>query len=432
MMLKKIIIVIFVFGLTLLIPVPVFAGDGNTVSMEEFNRLKTDYEQLKGEVKELKQLLGGQRQVAKEPAVSEDKYVSVEEFEALKEQVEEVRPGLTSFALTGYGFSSFTDTEGGDSNFTAGLNPIFLWKLSDKVFFEGELELELEDGGTAVGLEYADVSYFLNDYMTLGAGKFLSPFGIFRERLHPKWINKLPNQPLGYASGASRLAPEAQIGAQVRGGIPLIGDSKMGYTLYASNGPTLETSATKAGQLAFKNTDDTNSNKAFGGRIGFLPIPELEVGYSWETSRPGARDTAFHGVNALLQEVDLSYIRDSDLIKGVIDLRSEWIWSKVDSVDYGTTGGAFKNDRWSRYLQAAYRPSKVNHSILKNLEFVFRFDQIDQPSKAPTSIDRKRYTEGLNYWINPSTVAKLAYQSDAQDEGGTNQHSLMAEMAVGF
>ena len=130
----------------------------------------------------------------------------------------------------------------------------------------------MEDGSTTVALEYADVSYLLNDYITLGAGKFLSPFGIFRERLHPKWINKLPNQPLGYASGASRLAPSTQIGAQVRGGIPLIGDSKMGYTLYASNGPILQTAANNAGQISFKNTDDNSGNKAFGGRIGFLPI----------------------------------------------------------------------------------------------------------------------------------------------------------------
>ena len=420
------------FGLILFLPLPVFAGNDGSVSLEEFNKLKADYEQLKGEVKELKQLSREQRQVAKEPAVSEDEYVTVEEFEALKEQVEEARPGLSDFVLTGYAFSTFTDTEGSDSNFTAGFNPIFLWKLSDKVFFEGELEVELEDGSTVVALEYADVSYFLNDYVTLGAGKFLSPFGIFRERLHPKWINKLPNQPLGYASGASRLAPSTQIGAQVRGGIPLMWDSKLGYTLYVSNGPTLQTGATNAGQLSFTNTNDNNSNKAFGGRIGFLPIPELEVGYSWQTSGAGSRDTAFHGVDALLQEVDFSYTRDFDLIKGTIDLRSEWLWSNVDSIDYGTSGGAFKNDRWARYLQAAYRPSKLGNSILKNLEFVFRFDQIDQPSDAPTSIDRKRYAEGLNYWINPSTVAKLAYQSETQDEGGTNQHSLMAEMAVGF
>ncbi len=398
------------------------------VSRAEYEKLKQEFEAFKTQVQQSLQQRGAPLDTEQGEVVAEIE----EELKTLKEQVEEVRPGLTNFVLTGYGFGNFTDTEGSDSKFTAGFNPIFLWKLNDQLLFEGELELELEDGSTVTGLEYADILYFLNDYVTVGGGKFLSPFGIFRERLHPKWINKLPNAPLGYASGAARLAPGSQIGAQARGGIPLIADSKMNYTLYISNGPTLNTGASNAGELSFTNTDDNNSNKALGGRIGFLPIPELEIGYSGETSRVGSRDTAFHGVNALLQELDLSYVRDFEPIKGYIDFRSEWIWSDVDPVDYGTSGGAFENKRWARYYQIAYRPSKFSLPIVKDLEAVFRFDQIDQPSAAPTSIDRKRYTGGLNYWINASTVAKVAYQSEIQDEGGTNQHSLMAEMAVGF
>lgn len=401
------------------------------MSLEEFNKLRKDYEKLKEEVQELRQVLERQRAVARPAVAPEEEYVSVEEFEALKEQVEEARPGLSDFVVTGYGFGNFTDNENADSNFTAGFNPIFLYHVSDKLLFEGELEIELEDGATTTALEYGDVSYLVNDYITLGAGKFLSPFGIFRERLHPKWINKLPNQPLGYQSGASRLAPSTQIGAQARGGIPLFGESKMGYTVYLSNGPTVQTGATNAGQLSFTNTNDNNNNKAFGGRIGLLPIPELEVGYSWETSRVGASGSAFDKVDALLQEVDLSYVRDSDLIKGALDLRGEWIFSDVDPVSYGT-GGAFKNERQSRYLQVAYRPSKLDLPIVKNLEGVFRFDQIDHPSHAPTLTDEKRYTWGLNYWLGSSTLVKLAYLKDDKDETGTDVNSVMAEVASGF
>ncbi len=412
---------------------PVMAGDGGIVSVEEFNKLRGDYEEMKKEVQLLKQALEQRPKVQQTKATAASgEYVSVEEFEALKDQVDEVRPGLSNVVVTGYGFGSFTDAENADSNFTAGFNPIFLYQMNDRILFEGELELELEDGVTATALEYADVSYIVNDYITLGAGKFLSPFGIFRERLHPKWINKLPDQPLGYKSGASRLAPSTQIGAQVRGGVPLpIGESKMGYTFYLSNGPTVQTGANNAGQLSFTNTNDNNNNKAFGGRVGILPIPELEVGYSWQMSRVGASGSAYDKIDALLQEVDLSYVRDSELIRGAIDLRSEWIWSDVDPVNYGT-GGAFKNRRSARYLQAAYRPSKLDLPIAKDLEGVFRFDQIEHPSHAPTLTDQKRYTWGLNYRLNPSTVVKAAYQKDDQDSTGSNQNSFMAEVASGF
>ena len=138
----------------------------------------------------------------------------------------------------------------------------------------------MEGNETEVGLEYAQISYLLNDYVTLGAGKFLSPFGVFRERLHPAWINKLPDAPLPFGHGG--LGPTSELGFEVRGGIP-VGPTKMNYTVYVSNGPRLITDEDhEAGLLSSSNFEDVDDNKAIGGRIGFLPIPELELGYSMQ------------------------------------------------------------------------------------------------------------------------------------------------------
>ncbi len=444
---------------------PVWAAEGGTVSVEEFNKLKTNYEDLKQEVQQLKQLLGQQQQNVQNQTVQNqaasggvpaEEYVSRNDFRKLKDEVKKIKPGLSNFMVTGYGFTDYTSRRGnpatftgGDqftgshSSFTAGVNPIFYWRPMDKLLFESELEISLADSTTDINLEYADASYILNDYITLGAGKFLSPFGIFTTRLHPKTNNKLTDKPFGYPDGSAMLAPESEIGGKVSGGVPLWGEAKSNYALYVSNGPTLQADTTNGnaltnGELSFTNTNDNNNNKAFGGRVGFLPIPALEVGYSWEVSRVGTKSgTSASGadltkVGALLQGIDLSYVRDFEPIKGSIDFRAEQIWSHVDSVDYGSAGGAFNNDRWAHYLQLSYRPSQIGIPVLKNFEPVFRFDQIDQPKNAPDSIDRTRYTYGLDYWFSPSTVAKIAYESDQQSAGGANEHAVTAEVAVGF
>ena len=430
---------IFVAGLMFGIVSSVDAAENNSVSLEEFNKLKADYDQLKQEVQELKKTISQQNQSAPPSAAqpvaasqgASVEYVTADEFKKLKDQVKETRPGLSNFIVSGYGFTDYKESEGSPSTFSAGVNPVFLWKASDKLLFETELELSLEDGDTSTNLEFADAQYLLNDYVTGVAGKFITPFGTFLDR-HPKWINKLPDKPYGYPDGSAMLVPESQIGAQIRGGIPLLRDSKVKYAMYVSNGPTVKTTATNAGELSFSNTNDNNHNKAFGGQVGFVPIPPLEVGYSWETSRVGANNTNFYRLDALVQGVDLSYVRDLDPIKGTVNFKAEQIWSHVDSVDYGTSGGAFQNDRWARYIQLSYRPDQVDLPFIKNLEPVFRFDQIHHPSAAPTFVNHDRYTWGLDYWISPNVVTKAAYEKDLQSKGGANNHTFLLEAAVGF
>src|SRR5262249_8024512 len=187
------------------------ASAGDYVSRAEYDKVKAEHEAMKQEVDELKatvkQLTAraaqapapvktapeGKQVVGTPEAATEELR---QEVETLKTQVEETRPGTTKFLLTGYAFGGFEKREGQSSTFTAGLAPIFLWQLSDKLFFEGEVTLELKDTEMEVGLEYAQLTYLLNNYMTVGAGKFLTPFDQFPERLHPPWINKLPDFPL--------------------------------------------------------------------------------------------------------------------------------------------------------------------------------------------------------------------------------------------
>ena len=99
---------------------------------------------------------------------------------------------ITGYGTVGYG----VETQGVNENaFNSSISPVFLFQFQDRVLFEAEFEFELQEGITETGLEYAQLDYIANDYLTLVGGKFLLPFGVFGERLHPTWINKFATMP---------------------------------------------------------------------------------------------------------------------------------------------------------------------------------------------------------------------------------------------
>ncbi len=105
------------------------------------------------------------------------------------------------------------------------------------------------------------------------------------------------------AFGHDGLAPTNSLGLFLRGGLPA-GDMRFNYAVYASNGPSVNTGeddAEETGMLHFNNWEDVDDNKAVGGRVSFLRIPALEVGYSIQYSRPTPE--VLPKVDALLQAV---------------------------------------------------------------------------------------------------------------------------------
>jgi hypothetical protein len=342
--------------------------------------------------------------------------------------------GTTKFLLAGWAEGMFEARNGQVSTFSASFNPIFLWELTPKLLFDSRLEIEPSGGGTNVNLVNAQISYLLNDYIALGAGEFFSPSNVFVERFEPQWINKLPDRPLAVYHG---ILPNISVGAQVRGGFP-IGPTRANYAFYVSNGPVLNTfDASSAGTLDFNSYTDNNDNKAVGGRVGFLPIPGFEVGYGFETSKPGFQGTSFSRVQALVQSVDLEVTRDSDLLRGRINLFAQYAWSHVDHAVYDPDGSlgfgplplTAKQD--GGYAELAYRPTKVDMDFLRNLELIFRWDHLSRDPSGLGDPRETRWTLGLNYWLSPSTVLKAGYEWD-QPSGEPNRNALFIQTAMGF
>lgn len=400
---------------------------------------RQEYEELKAEMLALKKELAGMKKEKHAAAGEESAHGQAAadlDKEVLTPTVEPEGPaaGTSNYHAAGFGVGTFENRNGSVSNFSATFNPIFLWELSPKLLFEGRLELELSGSGTNLELEYAQLTYLLNDYITLGAGEFLTPSNIFVERFEALWIDKLPDRPLAVYDG---ILPERSIGVEVRGGFP-IGPTRANYAFYASNGPNLNFfDPTRAGTLEFNNFTDNNDNKAVGGRVGFLPIPGVEVGYGFEIGNPGTQGSSFADVSSFLQTVDFNLTRNSDLLKGRIDLHAQYAWSKVDQATYDPAGIfgfgplSFESKRDGGYAQIAYRPTQVEADFLRNFEFVFRWDHL---SRAPSGLgdpEEQRWTLGLDYWLGPATVLKAAFEWD-QPRGQRNTNALLLQAAAGF
>jgi len=408
---------------------------------------RREYEELKAQMLAMKKELDAIKKEREAAAPKEDRVENRAVADVPKQVTPEAPPqvplpavqpegllGTTKFLLAGWADGMFEARNGQVSTFSASFNPIFLWELTSKLLFDSRLEIEPSGGGTNVNLVNAQISYLLNDYIALGAGEFFSPSNVFVERFEPQWINKLPDRPLAVYHG---ILPNISIGAQARGGFP-IGRTRVDYAFYVSNGPVLNTfDPRRAGTLDFNSYTDNNDNKAVGGRVGFLPVPGVEVGYGFETSKPGFQGTSFSRVQALVQTVDLEVTRDSDLLKGRVNLFAQYAWSRVDHAVYDPDGSlgfgplAFTSKHDGGYAEIAYRPTKLDNDFLRNLEMIFRWDHLSRDPSGLGDPEETRWTLGLNYWLNPSTVLKAAYEWD-QPNAEPNRSALLIQMAMGF
>ncbi|HHC79758.1 MAG TPA: hypothetical protein ENK46_07740 [Flavobacteriia bacterium] len=354
----------------------------------------------------------------------------------------------TQFMIRGYGHTGFAsvDTNGEtESSFDGGtFAPIFLFKHSDRFMFESELEFSLSDGALEVGFEYADVMYVLNKYMTVRAGKFLLPFGTFMERLHPSWINRFTSKPLGF--GHDGIAPSSDVGLELRGAFYL-GNTKWNYSTYVTNGPTIKDGSIEpdeAGMLAFENLIDNNNNKAFGGRIGFLPFADssTEIGYSiFSANGTGDKDSQYENIGAFLYALDIAFVKQVNGLSGVVDFKGQYNHSKVDNATYFDAEEnetyTFDNVSDSFYVQLSYRPTMSGNNFVKNLEFVSRYSEYNTPEGAKWESNSSQYSFGLNYWISWRSLIKVSYET-SDIEGGhgasgvSNIDSFAIHWAIGF
>ena len=352
---------------------------------------------------------------------------------------------IAGFAETGMAISD-RETRSGTTFFSGSLNPGLYVQFKDLLLVESEIEISAtENGDTEVVVEFAQFDIFLHDYVTLVAGKFLSPVGQYQERLHPAWINRLPSSPPGF--GHDGLQPGAEVGVQLRGGIPA-GRGRFTYALGIGNGPRF---AEHGSPMQEGFTDDDNSNKAISGRIGFLPIPYLEFGSSFMRSKARIMLEEEEAVpaEALIAEeaagepnVDFNiWGLDAAYTRGPWDVRAEFLSGTRSAYELMMGGESMpvpklKLRAW--YAQFAYRLSGITQRrILQNFEPVLRYGEyrVKGLDELAEEAQEKRLDFGLNYWFAPQFVLHGALELrrfSAREEGERKDTRFLLQFGYGF
>jgi len=355
------------------------------------------------------------------------------------QQAAEWKNPNTLIHMAGYADVGFVSPENGNDSFVIGtFSPIFHYQFRDVVMLESELEFEIgEDGETEVNLEYLTIDWFVSDYATILAGKFLSPVGQFRQNLHPSWINKLPSAPPGF--GHDGAAPISDLGLQVRGGFP-IGGVRTNYAVYVSNGPELNSETEDESEFELEGVRaeafgaDRDGDKTFGGRFAVLPVSSIEIGLSFVTGKATVTELE-NGVEPPSAGFESGFIgnetaRDYDVIgadfvwfTGNFSFRGEYVKTEIGEAETGVTTGEAAT--WeSLYTQLAYRLPGTKW------EAAIRYGDFDSPHDSQ---DVTQTMLGINYLVSNNFIAKLGYEiNDGVSGSAVDDDRTLLQLAYGF
>ena len=294
---------------------------------------------------------------------------------------------------------AFSFVTAGQNLIDSQINPILLvplgdrWMIESRAEFEGKFQRAPGDG-PYVGpvmkhVDYAQLDYIANPYLTVTAGRFLTPFGIFNERLYPVWIRSLQPDPLILPINT---APSD--GVMFRGGFPVSAAANMNYALY--------------GSVTSIGIGSVDSERHVGGRIGFFfPGPRLEVGGSWQKTLQDDRKNAF-GFHMGWQPT-----------KAPLNLRAEFAHSFEGS---------------GYWAEGAYRLSQARfwRKAMRRTELVARLQQfytggISADAAANLglpSADTREADFGINYFLRDGLKGIFSYGRQFSSAGNCNQWSF--------
>jgi hypothetical protein len=257
------------------------------------------------------------------------------------------------------------------------------WLIESRGAFEGDFTRNNGTGpfGGKIhkSLEYLQVDYIANSRLTITTGRFLTPFGIYNERLYPAWIRDLQADPL-----ILPLEQSSSNGVMLRGGFAAAHNLNLNYAAYFS---TLSTNETLA------------SDRQIGGRLGgFLPNQRVEIGFSFQHLLQETHANRF-GAHFEWQPRALP-----------LDIRSEFADTE--------SGRGY-------WIEPALRLSVVSHAkVLSHTQLVGRLQQFfAKPGATNGNVPGADTTEpeiGLNYYFLDGLRATGSYGRQLSSEGNAN------------
>jgi hypothetical protein len=301
-----------------------------------------------------------------------------------------ILPPLTAVPVFSMGVAMVTAWQGGQPNLEPLISPVGLIPIGQKWLIEGRgtFESDLVPDATGPGwkgslekeADYVQVDYIANKYVTVSVGRFLTPFGIFNERLYPVWIRNLQSDPLilPIATGPSG----AGTGAMLRGGFNLTPKAELNYATCFSTNIT---------------TTPFDSSREWGMRAGiYLPGPRLEFGGSLQHLLQDDRSNAF-GFHFAWQPTPLP-----------LDVRAEY---------------ARSHDGSGYWAEGAYKLSQVPvwTNELRHVQLVARMQEFypgqNENDDLP-GVNTKVFEFGMNYYFRDDIRFVSSYGRQFAAEGG--------------
>ena len=261
------------------------------------------------------------------------------------------------------------------------------WLFETRATFETDMvqvpgRTGFHGGPVQKEVEYAQLDFIANPYITVTVGRFLTPFGIFNERLYPIWIRNLQADPLILPIG---IGPSnASTGAMVRGGFKANSQINVNYTAYFS---------------ALSTVTPVDSDRFAGGRGGiFVTKARFEIGGSFQHLLQQERSNLY-GFHTIWQPPALPF-----------DLRAEYAHSKRGS---------------GYWVEPAYKLSRLPflQNEMRRTQIVARYQQFfigELQSDILPPVNTKQFEFGVNYYFIDGLKAAANYGRQFTADGNAN------------
>ncbi len=284
-------------------------------------------------------------------------------------------------------------TEGGTHILSPVIVPVLAAPLGDHFLIEARGELEefyVQNNGTGPYThqffgtpDYVQIDYTATSWLTIVAGRYLTPFGIYNERLAPIWIHNLQDPPIIYPIGTRTTA--SSLGGMARGVFTPDSNVEINYAAYYST---------------FNRSTNWGAGREVGGRVGFFfPKKRLEVGMSYQRF---LQDQHFNSFGAHLSWQPYS---------APLDVKAEFAHS---ASGYGY------------WAEAAYRLSRFRgaDSALGRLQPVFRMQQFVRLQQIAgdvlPGVNTQQADFGFDYYLPHEVRINADYSRQFSGQGNLN------------
>jgi len=301
-----------------------------------------------------------------------------------------ILPELSAVPIISAGLAYNTFFQGGTPNLHPLVSPVILIPLGQNWLIESRDTFEINlapvpgesgyKGYLQKEVDYLQVDYIANPFLTITVGRYLTPFGVYNERLYPVWIRDLQSDPLilPISTGPSG----AGTGAMLRGGFKATPKMEINYATYFST---------------LSRDTPFDSDRNIGARAGiFLPGPRLEVGGSFQHLLQGDHSNAL-GFHFAWQPPPLP-----------LDIRAEYARSD--------TGSGY-------WIESAYRLSQVPvwHDEMRRVQLVARVQQYYTGKVVDPDlpgVNTNMFEFGMNYYFRDDFRFVSSYGRQFAPGGG--------------